>query len=259
MLGDQCPNIILESHGSCTCLYYSVFDLRLFMLLEWNNPDSKQFSMRGITIQHFPRARSIVLFYSQKLQAYWDLNTYLTKFAASQHLYLHATAVAILLFMHYNYYICYQSYITTLYRHCDVFINDSHAIVLFYTPLVSLQGILLAVGLIMQYILPAVGLIMQHILHFVGLIMQHILQTVGLIMQHYLHAVGLIMQHILHAVGLIMQHILHTVGLIMQHILYAVGLIRQHILHAVGLIMRHILHAVGLIMQHILHAVCLIM
>ena len=35
-----------------------------------NNPDSKRFSMIGIAVQHFEGARSIVLFYFQKLQAY---------------------------------------------------------------------------------------------------------------------------------------------------------------------------------------------
>ena len=35
-----------------------------------NNTDSKLFSMIGIGVQHFSGARSISLFYSQKLQAY---------------------------------------------------------------------------------------------------------------------------------------------------------------------------------------------
>ena len=37
-----------------------------------NNPDSKRFSMIGIAVQHFPGARSIVLLYSQMLQAHRD-------------------------------------------------------------------------------------------------------------------------------------------------------------------------------------------
>ena len=45
------------------------------------NPDSKRFYMLGIAVQHFPEARSVVFFYSKKLQAYWDSNTYLKKFA----------------------------------------------------------------------------------------------------------------------------------------------------------------------------------
>ena len=83
--------MILESDRSCTCIYYSVFYFWPFMLLEWggtplnNPPTDKWFSMIWIAVQHFQWARSFVLFHSQKLQAYWDWNTYLPKFTVLQY------------------------------------------------------------------------------------------------------------------------------------------------------------------------------
>ena len=47
--------------------------------------EKQSFLWQAIGEQQFPGARSIVLFYSTKLTAYWDSNTHITKLAVLQH------------------------------------------------------------------------------------------------------------------------------------------------------------------------------
>ena len=106
MLGDQCPPMIMESHGSCTCIYHSVF---LFLTVhvvrvEWfcmtgDHPErvSERVFHDRLSVSNISHelVRSYC-FIPRSLEAYWDSNTYFTKLAVLQHrcmLYHYATAV----------------------------------------------------------------------------------------------------------------------------------------------------------------------
>ena len=91
IMGDQCPSMILESHGSCTCILHPVLILIFHVVGVQRLPSAQHQPQTSVFYDThrwatFPTEPArIVVFNSQKLQVLLCSNTYLTKFAVLQH------------------------------------------------------------------------------------------------------------------------------------------------------------------------------